>query len=101
MFFKKSQDQIKNEIVDLTTTVELTTDEKAELAREAAIDYIASLGKADKDNFIAGAELIWQGYNQMTTVKTRLQREIQREANRKAGVANESADDDAFGFLES
>lgn len=100
MFFKKSQ-SIKNEVVDLTTVDELTTDEKAELAREAAIDYIASLGKADKDNFIAGAELIWQGYNQMTTVKTRLQREIQREANRKAGVANESADDDAFGFLES
>ena len=100
MFFKKSQ-SIKNEVVDLTTVEELTTDEKAELAREAAIDYIASLGKTDKDNFIAGAELIWQGYNQMTTVKTRLQREIQREANRKNGVANEQADDDAFGFLES
>ena len=98
MFFKKSKDRLEPTATNSIEPEfgEYSTDEQANIDRENAITYISSLGKADKDNFIAGVELIWQGYNQMTSVKTRLQREIQREANRKAG----DTDDDFGGFLE-
>lgn len=100
MFFNKNKGKFETTTTNIAEPEfgEYSTDEQANIDRENAITYISSLGKADKDNFIAGVELIWQGYNQMTSVKTRLQREIQREANRKTGGTD--TDDDFGGFLE-
>lgn len=57
-----------------------TLDEATEAMKSTAIEYIVSLNKADKEKFIAGVDLIWQGYQEIDNVKTRHQKALHREA---------------------
>lgn len=64
---------------------EPTLDDASEELKNNAIEYIVSLGKADKDKFFESVELIWQGYQIMDNVKTKHQKALHREA-KNAGL---------------
>lgn len=74
---------------------EPTIDERAELERDTAIAYVVSLNKTDKDKFFEGVDLIWQGYNNIASVKTSKQRELHRTA-KNMGVDD---NDEILGFI--
>ena len=66
-----------------------TLDDATESMKATAIEYIVSLGKADKDKFFESTELIWQGYQIMDNVKTKHQKALHREA-KQAGLEDDS-----------
>lgn len=79
-----------------TSFNEPTVDEQAELERDTAIAYIVSLNKTDKDKFFEGVDLIWQGYNGISNVKTIKQRELHKTA-KSLGVDED--DTELLGFI--
>lgn len=85
-----SRDKQKPIVFNDGVRVEPTLDEASEDMKATAIEYIVSLDKADKDRFLEGVELIWQGYNgSVDKVRTRHQKALHREA-RQAGIDDDS-----------
>lgn len=58
----------------------MTLEERAEYLRENAIQYIVELPDRDLENFIESARLIRDGRRKLTSVKTEVEREIEKEA---------------------
>ena len=77
-----------------------TLDDASEEMKNTAIEYIVSLNKADKDKFFAGAELIWQGYQDVDNVKTKHQKALQRNAKASDGDQADSDDELLGSFLD-
>jgi hypothetical protein len=77
----------------------MTIEERAEVLREYAIEYITSLSKADKEKFTEAVDLIWQGRNILSRVKTADEKAYEKEA-KASGMTTDEADDLGFDLLE-
>jgi hypothetical protein len=77
----------------------MTIEERAEVLREYAIEYITSLGKADKDKFYEAVDLIWQGRAILNRVKTTDEKAYEKEA-KSLGMTADDADDLGFDLLD-
>lgn len=93
LFGNKKQKPITGMFTEdgFTRLNEPTLDDASEELKNQAIEYIVSLSKADKDKFVEGVELIWQGYQAIDPIKTKYQKQVQRNAS-KAG--DTKGDDD-------
>ena len=67
----------------------MTIEERAEYLRENAIQYIVELGDKDLENFIDSARLIRDGRRKLTSVKTEVEKEVEREARVAEKVEND------------
>lgn len=77
----------------------MSVEERAEVLREYAIEYITSLSKSDKDKFYEGVDLIWEGRGILSRVKTTDEKAVAREA-KNLGMTNDEADDLGFDLLD-
>lgn len=77
----------------------MTIEERAEVLREYAIEYITSLSKADKEKFTEAVDLIWQGRNILSRVKTADEKAYEKEA-KASGMTTDEADDLGFDLLD-
>jgi hypothetical protein len=72
---------------------EPTLEEQSEYMKGVAIEYMVSLSKADLERFISGVDQVWQGYNNsLDKVKTKHQRQLERNARANGMDVNEDAD---------
>ena len=88
--FNRKQEQVEQP---------LTVEERADILRENAIEYITSLSKPDKDRFYEGADLIWQGRTILSRVRTTDEKNIARNA-KALGMSMGEADDLGFDLLD-
>jgi len=77
----------------------MSVEERAEVLREYAIEYITSLSKADKEKFTEAVDLIWQGRNILSRVKTADEKAYEKEAKAN-GMTTDEADDLGFDLLD-
>lgn len=77
----------------------MSIEERAEVLREYAIEYITSLSKADKEKFTEAVDLIWQGRNILSRVKTADEKAYEKEA-KSLGMTADDADDLGFDLLD-
>lgn len=77
----------------------MSIEERAEVLREYAIEYITSLSKADKEKFTEAVDLIWQGRNILSRVKTADEKAYEKEA-KAIGISTDDADDLGFDLLD-
>jgi hypothetical protein len=77
----------------------MSVEERAEVLREYAIEYITSLSKSDKDKFYEGVDLIWQGRTILSRVKTSDEKAVEREA-KNLGMTTDEADDLGFDLMD-
>ena len=59
--------------------VDLTPEQRTAQLRDSAIEYIKTLDKIEKDKFFESVELIWQGYDKLLRVKTKDQKQEEKE----------------------
>ena len=64
-------------------------------ARAYAIEYVISLDKPAKDKFFDAVELIWEGYDKLDRIKTKIEKANEKEEreDHEAGLETQFIED--------